>query len=116
MARKRQRLGEILQSWNLLTEENAERAFETTRQALDFVAKEVGAGGQLVGDAFGVADLACASLLAVLTQPPHPDMRRPEPMPERVEALLARFAPHPALQWVHEQYRRHRPARAALAA
>ncbi len=31
MARKRQRLGEILQSWNLLTEENAERAFESTR-------------------------------------------------------------------------------------
>jgi glutathione S-transferase len=95
---------------------NVERAFEVTRQALDFVAKEAGPGGQLVGDSFSVADLACASLLAVLTQPPHPDMRRPEPMPGRVEALLARFAPHPALQWVHEQYRRHRPPSAARAA
>jgi glutathione S-transferase len=93
-----------------------ERAFEVTRQALDLVAKEVGGRGQLVGDAFSVADLTCASLLAVLTQPPHPDMRRPEPMPERIEALLATFASHPALQWVHEQYRLHRPPSAALPA
>jgi glutathione S-transferase len=91
------------------------RAFEVTRQALDFVAKEVGSRGQLVGDSFSVADLACASLLAVLGQPRHPDMRRPEPMPERIEALLARFAPHPALQWVLEQYRLHRPPSAAVA-
>jgi glutathione S-transferase len=92
-----------------------ERAFEITRQALDFVAKEAGGHGQLVGDSFSVADLACASLLAVLTQPPHPDMRRPEPMPARIEALLATFASHSGVQWVHEQYRLHRPASAALA-
>jgi glutathione S-transferase len=85
------------------------RAFEVTREALDFVAKEVDASGQLVGGAFSVADLACASLLAVLADPPHPDMKRPRPIPERVEALLARFAAHPALQWVQEQYRLHRP-------
>jgi glutathione S-transferase len=91
------------------------RAFEVTRQALDFVAKEAGSRGQLVGDSFSVADLACASLLAVLTQPPHPDMRRPEPMPERIEALLARFAPHPGVRWVLEQYRLHRPPSAAVA-
>jgi glutathione S-transferase len=93
-----------------------ERAFEVTRQALDFVAKEVGSRGQLVGDSFSVADLACASLLAVLTQPPHPDMQRPQPMPERIEALLARFAADPAVQWVLDQYRLHRPPSAAVAA
>jgi glutathione S-transferase len=90
------------------------RAFEITRQALDFVAKEAGDRGPLAGDDFSIADLTCASLLAVLAQPPHPDMRRPEPMPERIEGLLAQFASHPAMQWVHEQYRRHRPAPAAL--
>ena len=89
------------------------RAHEVTRQALDFVAKEVDKSGQLVGGAFSIADLACASLLAVLANPPHPDMDRPRPIPERVKALLARFAPHPALQWVLEQYRRHRPTRVA---
>ncbi len=93
-----------------------ERAFEITRQALDLVAKEVGSRGQLVGDSFSVADLACASLLAVLTQPPHPDMKRPEPLPERIEALLARFAQHPAVQWVLDQYRLHRPPSAAVGA
>jgi len=91
------------------------RAFEITREALDFVAKEVEGRGQLVGDCFSVADLTCASLLAVLTQPPHPDMQRPQPMPERIEALLARFAPHAALQWVLDQYRLHRPPSAAVA-
>jgi glutathione S-transferase len=91
-----------------------ERAFELTRQALDFVAKEIEPRGQLVGDSFSIADLACASLLAVLTQPSHPDMRRPEPMPERIEALLARFAQHPAMQWVLDQYRLHRPRSAAV--
>jgi glutathione S-transferase len=87
------------------------RAHEVTRQALDFVAKEVDRSGQLVGDAFSIADLACASLLAILTHPSHPDMDRPRPVPERVEALLARFSTHPALSWVLEQYRRHRPTR-----
>lgn len=91
------------------------RAFDATGAALDYVAREVGPGGQLAGDAFSIADLTAASLLAVLTNPGHPDMRRPEPMPERVSALLARFAPHPAMAWVREQYRRHRPARTALA-
>ena len=87
------------------------RAFDVTAAALDYVANEVGSSGQLVGDTFSVADLTAASLLAVLTSPDHPDMRRPEPMPESIAALLARFAPHPAMSWVREQYRLHRPAR-----
>jgi hypothetical protein len=36
-------------------------------------------------------------------------MQLPRPMPERVEALLERFAAHPALDRVREQYRRRRP-------
>jgi hypothetical protein len=44
------------------------------------------------------------------------DMRRPRPIPARVEALLARFAKHPALAWAEEQYRRERPPSAAVAA
>jgi glutathione S-transferase len=91
-----------------------ERAFERTRQALDFVAKEVGASGQLVGDAFTLADLAGAALLAILTDPPHPDMAFPKPVPERVAAFHARWASHPTTRWVLEQYARHRPPSCAL--
>jgi glutathione S-transferase len=92
------------------------RAFERTRQALDEVAKEVGPSGQLAGDAFGLADLACASLLAILIEPGHPDMAWPQPIPERIQAFLARWAPHPGAQWVRDQYARHRPPSCALAA
>lgn len=89
------------------------RAFEVTHRALD-VARAAEATGYMVGDSFSVADLTCAALLGVLTAPPHPDMQRPGPVPERVATLLARFAPHPAIAWVHAQYRKHRPARAPL--
>ena len=91
-----------------------ERAFARTRAALDFVAREVGPSGYLVGDSFSVADLCCASLLAILVDPAHPDMRHPRPMPARIEAFLATFASHPAAAWVLEQYARHRPPSCAV--
>lgn len=93
-----------------------DRAFARTRTALDFVAREVGPSGYLVGDAFSVADLCCASLLAILVDPQHPDMRHPRPMPARIEAFLALFASHPAAAWVLEQYARNRPPSCAVLA
>ena len=87
------------------------RAFARTERALDEVAKRArGGSGPLAGEAFSVADLACASLLALLVDPEHPDMAWPKPMPERVAQFLARWAPHPGAQWVLAQYARHRPA------
>ena len=91
-----------------------ERAFERTRRALDFVEKQVGPSGYLVGDAFSIADLCCASLLAPLVNPEHPDMRSPEPVPASVQALHAGFREHRATRWVLEQYARHRPASCAV--
>jgi glutathione S-transferase len=88
----------------------SERAFAVSREALDFVARESERSGQLVGDAFSVADLAAASLLALVANPPHPDMARSTPIPERVQAFLAGWASHPGAHWVLEQYRRHRAA------
>ncbi len=90
--------------------EGIERAFERTRRALDFVEKQVGVSGYLVGDAFSVADLCCASLLAPIANPDHPDMRSPEPVPESIQAFRARFREHSAIRWVLDQYARHRPA------
>ncbi|HEY7863693.1 MAG TPA: glutathione S-transferase family protein [Thermoanaerobaculia bacterium] len=90
--------------------EGVRRAFERTRRALDFVEKQAGAGRYLAGDAFSVADLCCAALLAPLVNPEHPDMRSPAPVPERIEAFRAEFREHPATRWVLDQYARHRPA------
>lgn len=87
-----------------------ERAFKVTGAALDRVAAQVGPSGQLVGSAFGVADLAAAALLAPLVGPAHPDMATPEPAPAAVAEFRARWREHPACGWVLEQYARHRPA------
>jgi glutathione S-transferase len=93
---------------------NVARSFEITREALDFVAKESAATGRLAGPAFSVADLACAALLAPLVDVPHPDMAKLRPLPERIEAFLARWASHPGAQWVLAQYAQHRPPSCAL--
>ena len=93
-----------------------ERAFAISEAALDQVAREAAVSGQLVGDAFSVADLACAALLAPLVSPDHPDMAQPRPRPASIEAFLARFASHPGAAWVRDQYRRHRPAPCAVPA
>ncbi len=88
--------------------EGVRRAFERVAEALDLVAKELGAGGQLAGERFGLADLCCAALLAPLVDVEHPDMALPRPLPRRLQALRARYADHPAAGWVREQYSRYR--------
>lgn len=106
--------GVIAKANGLVDPANVALSFDVTSHALDRVARDTEATGYLVGDAFTVADLTCASLLAILTSPAHPDMRRPEPVPARVASLLARWESHPAIAWVQEIYRRHRPPRACL--
>lgn len=93
-----------------------DRAFQRSGRALDFVAETAGSAGPLVGDSFSVADLTCASLLAVLVDPPHPDMALPRPMPARLEDFRARWAEHEGARWVLGQYERFRPPRALDAA
>ncbi len=63
----------------------------------------------LAGDGFTIADLTAASLLAPLIDPPHPDMRKPTPMPERLAQVTQRWREHEAGKWVLEMYERHRP-------
>lgn len=94
--------------------ERVEAAFEISGRALDRVARSVGPSGQLVGDRFGVADLACAALLAPLSPPDHPDMRLPTSVPDAVQAFHARWAEHEAVAWLREQYASHRPAPACV--
>jgi glutathione S-transferase len=93
---------------------NVERSLAASERAFDLVARAAGPSGQLVGDRFSLADLTAAALLAPLVSPDHPDIRQPEPHPPALASLLTRFASHPGVAWVREQYRRHRPAPCAV--
>jgi glutathione S-transferase len=94
--------------------ERVARAFEVVERAFERVARGAGPEGHLVGDAFGVADLACAALLAPLVETGHPDMTRPGPVPDRVAELVGRYAAHEGAAWVRDRYARYRPAGAAV--
>lgn len=94
--------------------ENVRRSFQVSEATLDRVARELSPGGQLVGDRFSVADLACCALLAPLAAPDHPDMTPLQPWPERMAEFHARWDRHPTIQWVREQYAKHRPRVEAL--
>lgn len=87
-------------------------ATAATRAGFDFVARERSPSGYLVGDAFSVADLAAAALLAPGVELEHPDMRKPRPRPAAVEDWLDRWRHLPGAAWVRDIYARHRPARA----
>ena len=87
--------------------ENAAAGREITRQALDFVAKEPGPEGYLVGGRFSVADLTCAALLMPCVSVSAwggPEEAATEPN----RRWLARWSDHPGAEWVREIYRRHR--------
>jgi hypothetical protein len=89
--------------------EAVKRAFEIARRALDEVARRGEEGDPLLTGDFNVAPLCCAALLAPLVSDlPHSDMIRPQPVPERVQSLLAQWSEHPAIHWVEQQYARHR--------
>jgi glutathione S-transferase len=94
---------------------NVERSLARTQQALEETARMIGPSGQIIGNAFSVADLAVASLLAPLVDVAHPDMARPLPVPPRMAEFYARFEKHPAVQWVRAQYTKHRPVTTRVA-
>jgi glutathione S-transferase len=93
---------------------SVEDGYEGTREALDFVARAAGPAGHLVGDAFSVADLTAAALLAPTTMPEDSPMCLPEPRPAGVRRWLEHWAQHPGTQWVRDTYARHRPPSAQI--
>ncbi len=88
--------------------ENVQRCTALVDSTLDSVYQRVANTGYMVGDCFSVADLTAAALLAPLANPQHPDMARPQPVPESVAKLLANYQNHPTIAWVGEMYERHR--------
>ncbi|MBN8509956.1 MAG: glutathione S-transferase [Burkholderiales bacterium] len=78
--------------------------------AFDFVAERAGPDGYLVGGAFGLADITAASTLAVIVCPPDSPMAAVPPVGPAFQALVDRFAAHPAADWTRRLYARHRGA------
>ena len=94
---------------NGVTPKNIARARQNVAALLDEIATAVEAGGYLVGGRFSVADLTAASLMSPVLRLTHADMRRPEPIPPALEALLDEYAAHPAMVWAVDMFRQHRP-------
>jgi glutathione S-transferase len=69
---------------------------------------EIGPTGYLVGDRFGVADLAAAAIMSAIVRPPQFSYPLPEPLPEPLVALREGLAGRRGYQWVMETYARHR--------
>ncbi|MCW5889439.1 MAG: glutathione S-transferase N-terminal domain-containing protein [bacterium] len=86
-----------------------------TRAAMDRLAGLVGPSGHLVGDAFSVADLTAAALLAPLVGPAEFPYPWPDGEPEALQALRREARAHAIGAWVLETYARHRPASCAVA-
>lgn len=94
---------------NRVTPKNIARARQEVAVLLDEIAAAVSRSGYLVGDRFSVADLTAASLLSPLLWLEHADMRRPEPLPPALQALLEEYASHPAAEWAQNMFNQHRP-------
>ena len=82
----------------------------------DRLESEIGSSGFLVGDRFGLADLAAASIMSAIVRPPEFSYPLPEPYPEAFVALQAGVAGRRGYQWVQEIYARHRGPSAEVAA
>ena len=91
------------------SEDNVQTCQLCVDEYLNEIARTIKPTGYLVGSDFSIADLTAAALLAPLTIQTHPDMRRPQPIPQTMQSLLNAYAEHPTIEWVHRMYKQHRP-------
>jgi glutathione S-transferase len=82
--------------------------------ALDRISRELQPSGYLVGDAFSVADLTAAALLAPLLQPAELQYPLAVTFPDSLQRYRDGVAQHPAAPWALEMYRRHRGSSAEV--
>lgn len=80
------------------------------RSGFDRVEAALGASDYLVGEAFSVADLTAAALLAPLVRPPGTIWATLGAFPASVEEFALSLEGRKASQWVLEMYARHRGA------
>jgi glutathione S-transferase len=89
-------------------DESRSVAPDIVRSGFDRVLKEKGSSDYLVGDAFSVADLTAAALLAPLVGPEGTIWATLGDLPGDVARFADEIDRHEASTWVREMYRRHR--------
>ena len=84
----------------------ADRA--TVNAALDRIEQERQGRAYLVGDAFTIADLTAATMLAALLELPEVQYPLRVELPPYLQDYRATLLPHPATQWAAGVYQLHR--------
>jgi glutathione S-transferase len=85
-----------------------ELAHEKLGSYFDRLESEIGPSGYLVGDRFGVADLAVSAVMTAIIRPPQFPYPLPEPWPAELVALRDSVAQRRGFAWVLDMYARHR--------
>jgi glutathione S-transferase len=93
-----------------------ERARERLSGHFDRLEAEIGPSGYLVGDRFGVADLAVAAVMTAILRPPQFPYPLPEPWPPALRELRDGVQGRAGTRWVLDMYARHRSPSAEIAA
>lgn len=89
-------------------------AARIVRSGFERVERETRGSEFLAGDAFSVADLTAAALLAPIARPPGTIWAEMGDYPEPVELLILELRGTSGYRWVREMYRRHRGNSAEL--
>jgi len=95
--------------------ERVAQARKDLRVYLDRLESEIGPSGYLVGDCFGVADLATAAVMTAILRPPQFPYPLPEPWPAPLVEIRESVADHAATKWVLGIYEKHRAKSAEVA-
>ena len=82
---------------------------------LDRLESAIGPSGYLVGDRFGVADLAAAAVMTAIIRPPEFPYPLPEPWPPELVQLRESVAGRAGFRWVLDIYARHRGTSSEIA-
>ncbi len=94
--------------------EQIERARSRLGSYFDRLESEIGPSGYLVGDRFGIADLAAAAVMTAIIRPPQFSYPLPEPWPAALVELRDNVADRRGFSWVLDMYARHRGASAEI--
>jgi glutathione S-transferase len=81
----------------------------------DRLESEIGRHGFLVGERFGIADLAAAAVMTAIIRPPEFPYPLPEPWPQALVELRQSVAHRAGFRWVLDVYARHRGASSEIA-
>jgi glutathione S-transferase len=98
--------------------ETVEKSRGKVRRAFEKVEANAGPNGYLVGESFTVADLAAASILALIVMPPELPYVKLQADDRTAQSRRFRdsLEDRPGFTWVEDMYRRHRGASAEVAA